>query len=169
MTNLIVEFLAALSGKGKGVTANSALNSPLGGRTFNVSMSTTGSGGGKATNGYAGSRPLSASANETLDLRSFTNLLGETAQALGTLRFFFVRHTSTSSASSISVGNSGANALIIKGCLGATTADLLPGQALLFLFGTSTAVTVDATHKDVKVANNDGSNAATYEIGWFGE
>ena len=107
--------------------------------------------------------------NETLDLQSFTNDLNQTAQSLTKLRLFFVRHLTTSSASSISVGNSGANALIIKGCFGATAASLAPGAEIVIVEGLAN---LEALKQDLvlfcaaplKIEAGDGSPCRAFAI-----
>lgn len=167
-TSLYITKASSVSGRAKGITGNPALLATVA-KTLNASFSSVGTGATLIHNGYAGTRTLAAGANETLDLRAFTNLLNETAQSLSKLKIIGVKHTSTSAASNISVGNSGANALIVKGCLGATAAQFAPGGGLEIVIPTSAGVVVDATHKDVKIVNDDGSNIATYEIWFFGE
>jgi hypothetical protein len=168
--SLTVQFFGTVRGKAVGIPTDADLQKPITGQTFNVNLAHNAAAAFKATNGqHYKDRELAAGANETHDLRAFTNLLGQTAQALGTLRLFFVKHRSTSAASSISVGNSGVNALIIRGCFGATAAQLFPGEAIVLELPSAGGVTVDATHKDVKVTNDDGGDPADYDIGWFGE
>lgn len=171
MTTVTLNLVASLIGRCKGVTGNSALSRVLNGRTFNQGLKSTASAGTStyASNGFDSSRTLAAGANETLDLRSFTNVLQETAQAMSKVRLFYALHLSTSTASSISVGNSGANAFIPVGCFGGTAAQLPPGGFIIVAIPSAGGQTADATHKDVKVVNNDGSNSASYVIGWWGE
>lgn len=168
MQSVYVTFSSSISGRAKGITGNSSLFATIA-RALNASFTSAGSGATLITNGYAGSRTLAAGANETLDLRAFTNILNETSQSLSKLKLIGVKHTVGSAASNISVGNSGANALIVKGCLGATAAQFAPGGGLEIAIPTTAGVVVDATHKDIKIVNDDGANTATYEIWFFGE
>ena len=113
-------------------------------------------------------RTLAAGASEELNLFSFTSVLNESGATMTECRLFFVRHNSSSAASSITVGNASATKFLPFNIPSATTLDLRPGEFLLFGAPTAVAMTVSNTAKLFKVLNNDGANSASYDIGWFG-
>lgn len=172
MNTLSVQLVASLVGKAKGVSGNPGLNRVLNGRVFNAALGITGTtttGATYADNGFDAALTLATTATTVLDVRSFTNVLNEPTQALSKLRMFYVQHAANSPSASISVGNSGAAALIPLGCMGTTPVTLPPGALLLMAIPSAAlAVTVNATAKDVKIANN-GTTVASYTVGWWGE
>lgn len=174
MDSLNLQFLGSLIGR---VRLANGTSRTLNGRTFNGALNQTTvtsgtaitTGSTFANNGFDTTATLATTATTVYDLRSFTNALGEPTQAISKLRLFYIQHGVTSPASSISVGNSGANGLIIQGCCGTTPVQLAPGGILLLsLPALAAAVTVNSTAKDVRVANN-GTTAAAYTLGWWGE
>ena len=173
MNTLSVQLVASLIGKAKGVSGNPALNRVLNGRVFNAAMGITGTvttGATYANNGFDAALTLATTASTVLDVRSFTNILNEPTQAISKLRMFYVQHAANSPASSISVGDSGANGLKPLGCMGTTAPVILPpgGMLLMAIPSAALAVTVNTTAKDIKIVNN-GTTVASYTIGWWGE
>jgi hypothetical protein len=156
-------------GLAKGVTGNSSLQSPITKR-FAISLTSSDTGAAQVNQSYGplDAQTLAAGANTTIDLRSFTNNLNQTAQLFAEVRVFYFRHSTASVASSVTVGNAASNQFRPFSIPAATTITLLPGEGFVFFAPTTTAMACDATHKDFKILNNDGANAATYEIGAFG-
>lgn len=158
----------ALTGNGKGRSGNADAFTP-----FILSMVNTFSsldtGADKATKAlWYPARTLTASSNETFDLTSFTDALGNTTISMSIVRFWVVLHLSTSVATSgIRVGNAGTP---FPGFLdtAATTRTLIPSHGFAEFAPTTTGIAVSAG-MGVKVANLDASNTATYLIGVFGE
>jgi hypothetical protein len=119
---------------------------------------------------------LAASASVTLDLTSYTDVCGRTTSAMVRMKGLFIWHIGTDDDSSITSPSSGLT-------LGAAASN----QATLF-FGTeatdtltipsggfycqwtplAAGVTVDGTHKSVKIANDDASNSAQYRAVFWG-
>ncbi len=113
-------------------------------------------------------RSLAASATETLNLFDGT-LVGMAREATGfaTIKFIQIflipNPAGTTGASSITVGNAAADvqALWFGGDTH-TVAVFKDGPA--FQQGDPTGKTVDNTNKNLKIANDDGSNVATFQI-----
>jgi hypothetical protein len=169
LDSLSLQFLASLTGRGLGVSGNPGLRRVLNGRTFNLGLKLTGTTHATyANNGYDATVTLATTASTVFDLRSFTNILNQPTQALSKLRLFYVQHASTSGAASIKVGDSGANALIIQGCMGTTPVELPPGGIYIVAVPSVAGVTVGATAKDVKVVAS-GTTVAAFTVGWWGE
>lgn len=169
MNSLSLQLLSALSPCiGRGGPAN--VTGRVKGRTFNLALGSTQPAAFLATNGYdSGARVLGAGLNETLDVRNFTNIVNETAQALSKVRLFYVLHAPTSLASQISVGNSGANTFAPYNLFGSTPFPLPKNGLVIVGVPSAAGILADATHKDLKVTNDDLTNAATYYAGWWGE
>lgn len=171
MTSLVLKFLAGLSkSRGVGSSTNTAAIFPIKTSALNVSLSSTGAGATLANQAFQRlARTLAAGTSETWDWTSFANIANDSAQSFATaIRFFYLVHSSTSAASSITVGNAAANQWTPFGIGATTTFTFKPGEGVVFIAPTSTGLPVDGTHKSLKVLNNDGVNAATYEIGAFG-
>ena len=170
MTSLVLNFFAGMRGRVKGTTANSGLQSALGGvSTFavNISSALTGASQGNQAFGPT-SRTLTGGASEELDTQSFTNTLGETAQAIAEIRLLYIKHSTASLAASITVGNATADQFRFFNAAVTTTFTLLPGEFVIFGAPTATAMPASGTLQYIKVLNNSGALVATYEIGWFG-
>lgn len=169
MDSLSLQLLSSLTGKALGVSGNPNLRRTFNGRTFNLALGLTGTTHSTyANNGYDATVTLATTASTVFDLRSFTNILNEPTQALSKLRLFYIQHASNSGAASIKVGNSGANALIVQGCMGTTAAEVPPGGVLILTVPTVAGVTVNATAKDIKVLAS-GTTVAAFTVGWWGE
>lgn len=171
MTKLTLNWLAGFFGRAKGTAANALVASPLRTSALSFSLSNAGAGGTLANNSFGPQqRTLAGGANETLDWTNFTNSLQETAQSFGTaIRFFYLVHLPTSTASGIRIGNVGAGAWLPLNWPAATTLDFKPGEFVIIGAPTTTGLpVVGAGARLLKVLNLDGANAATYEVGSFG-
>lgn len=158
-----------------GVTcAHTSTNSAIsGGLTVSMAALTItfadGSGDDQANRVWRSTRSLAASANESIDLYDFG---GTERDALGNLftlakvKALCIRNTSTTYTSTITIGNA-SNPFVGPFGAGTHTITLTPGDAtagvLLLVNGTGWTVTDTSAHL-LKIANNDGTNAATYEI-----
>jgi hypothetical protein len=106
--------------------------------------------------------PVAHSSNATLDLMNFTDLMDRAAQAFARIKFvaFFLPSTAQDAtvgtdATSVTIGNSGANASLLFLGAAADTLTLKNGGWHMNNDPSAAGVLVDATHKDVKVVNND--------------
>jgi hypothetical protein len=130
---------------------------------------TNGTGANQASKMYVAKRTLAGGANETLDLAgSLTDQFGSTITftAVKGLKISLLTDTT---ASSILVGNTGANGWL--GLFNATTDAVKIRNGYSFaVFGTDAAgMAVTAGTGDLlKVLNQDGANVATYTILVYG-
>jgi hypothetical protein len=129
----------------------------------------TGSAADLVNRQYESSRTLAISTSENIDLYDFdgaTNAAGET-YALSLVKIIIIRNTSASAATTITIGNAASNAWV--GFFGGTTQThtITKGTAtdglMIQVNGTGWAV-ADASNHKLKILNNSGSAAATYEI-----
>lgn len=170
MNSVNVQHVVSVFGRVKGIPGNPGLARGLNGRAFNLALAASGTSGstGFANNGFDGTVVVPATSTHVLDLRSFTNILNEPAQALSKLRLIYVGLADGSPGTAVAVGNSGANGLIVQGAFGTTPVQLAPGAFLSVAIPTAAGVTVNTTAKDIKLANTE-TTAATVVVGWWGE
>jgi hypothetical protein len=169
MTSLTANLTANFTGYAEGRTSFTDLNTVMR-AALAANLSSTSSGATIADDAlFYADRTLAAGASETFDLRSFTDALAETGAIMSKVRIYLVSHPSASAASSITVGGAAANQFVSHIDGAASTFTIPKGGFLLMAANTTAGMTVDATHKDLKVLNNDGSNAATYTIAVIGE
>jgi hypothetical protein len=115
----------------------------------------------------------------TIDLTAMTEITGATPISLARVKGILFRllnptldATNGTLASSVTLGNNAANDFISQaanpGYLGSATSTLVipNGGAAAFIFPSGNGVVVDATHKIIKVTNNDGVVAAKFESTW---
>jgi hypothetical protein len=127
---------------------------------------TFGTGAGQVDTLVVQERALAASASETLDLSdgSLLDIFGE-ANGLQTLKYLLVtliaNPAGTTGASSLTVGAAASNAHALWLGSGTDTASVVKDGVPLQM-GDGTGKAVDGTHKNLKVLNADGTNAATY-------
>ena len=168
MDALTANLTVKLGGLATGITGNANLKSRLALGLATIALGSTSTGANKANQCLGPtSRSLAAGANETLDLTSYTSLLGETAKAISKCRLFVVYHDPASAASSITVGNA-ATPFPAELDTATTTRTLAPGEGFAVWSNTTAGMSVTAG-MGVKVLNNDGANAATYTIAAVGE
>jgi len=172
-TRINTTLTIGTQGKAEGTTSNAQMQTPIP-IGINASFSSTSTGGSKITTAYGptsagfdkiGQYSIAASGNLTVDLTSFTSLLNESSQSISKARIFVIKHESTSTASSITVGNAASNQWTFMGLSSATaTLTFAPGDGMV-LFSSSTAgMTVSGTNKNLKILNNDGVNAAIIRV-----
>ena len=152
-------------GRALGTAANSSMQSPIS-NGVNQSFSSTLTAGSKITTVYApGLYTIAASGNLTIDLTSFTNLLNESASSIGKARFLLISHDSTSTASSITVGNAASNQWTFLGLSAATTTFTMKPLEWFACGSQATAgMATSGTNKNLKILNNDGTNSAIVRI-----
>ena len=118
---------------------------------------------------------IAASGNTTLDLTSLTDVLGFASVALVRVKAFFFWLLSAAddsvngtACSGVTVGNAATNANLLN--MGGTTPTFTLGNGEVWAWGTGKAagLTVDATHKNVLITNNDGAVAAAVLYGFAG-
>lgn len=173
MTSLVLSFFAGFrKSRGKGITGNASALFPISTSALNVALASTGAGATLANQAFLKqSRSLASGTGETWDWTSFTNIANDTSQSFSAaIRFFYVIHSTGSLASTITIGNAGvaSNKWTPFSWAATTTLTFKPGEGIIMLAPTSTGLPVDGTHKQLLVTNDDGSHAATYEIGAFG-
>jgi hypothetical protein len=117
---------------------------------------------------------IAGGGNTTIDLRSITDVLG-TALVFARLKGYAVWNLSTTddadnggSASSITVGNATANQNKLNMGAVTHTFEVQNGAIQAYFTPKAAGITVDASSKDVKIVNNDGSNSAKILISFFG-
>lgn len=112
---------------------------------------------------HSGARGLAASANETFDLAGGVSDKFGNVLTMATVKMILVKNTSA--IATIEVGAAGANPW--EGWTGAAGSSITvgPGGMMALFDPSANAMEVTAGTGDVlKVLNNDGSNAATYDI-----
>jgi hypothetical protein len=160
-------------GKAEGTTSNAQMQTPIP-IGVNASFSSTLTGGSKITTAYGptsaglgsiGKYSIAASGNLTVDLQAFESILNESSQSISKARIFILSHESSSTASSIVVGNAASNQWTFMGLSSATaTLTLRPGDFIAFGSSSSAGMAVSGTSKSLKVLNSDASNAAIIRI-----
>lgn len=129
---------------------------------------TAGTGANQADTIYLTTGTIAASGSTTIDLTALTDIYGNNISFARVKALYFELQTTTT-ASSVSIGNAAANQALQGAAnfldAGTDIIRVLNGGCLFFSAGpSSTAFTVDSTHKSLKFLNNDGSNTATYRL-----
>jgi hypothetical protein len=115
--------------------------------------------------------PITASGTTTIDLTSFTDCVGRTAQSFARVKFLFFRNVSLAqdptyggSASQVTIGAAGSNPFVMN--LGGTTPTKIVKLGEFDAWGTNgaTGYTVSGTNKNILITNNDATNAASVEV-----
>ncbi len=114
--------------------------------------------------GYKEGASLAAGGTVTIDLQALDSPDGGSGTvSLATLRCLVIRITSTTG--KLTIGNGGANAHLLDFGAAAHTRTLLPGgPGHLVGDPAGTGFVVDATHKDVKLANPHGTDPVSYVL-----
>ncbi len=108
---------------------------------------------------------LAAGASDTVDLTAMLALDGATAVNFAFVYYIDLQLTSTSAGGYLRIGNAASNANTLWFGGTTPTADVNPGGPAFMQGGNATyKVTVDATHKNIKILNNHGTLAATYVL-----
>src|SRR5262249_44877586 len=122
---------------------------------------------------------IAGGGNTTIDLRSFTDVVNQTAVVLARVKFADFQllsaaqvapdgTTTGTAAVSVTIGNSGANAQLLDLGAAAHTRQVKNGGFSTFGDGSAAGYTVDATHKDVKIVNDDGAVTAKVLVTFVG-
>lgn len=144
------------------------------------------SAAGNAANGanelYFAILSIAPSGSATIDFTSLTDILAAAGVAAARLKFVQVEALSVAqdsvngtNATSITIDNTVTNALSAQGhsgwfdngaegAAGGSKFTLPNGAWLQFGMTNANGVTVDATHKVIKITNNDGTNAAAVKL-----
>lgn len=126
-------------------------------------------GGGDSL--YATLLSIGASGSATIDLQAFSDVLGQSAQSLARIKFFYAHLLSDTldaepfkslgtACSGVTIGNSGVNGHQLWLGADAETFTLAGGDAAFFGSPQAAGKTVDASNKDVLVTNDDGAVTA---------
>ncbi len=110
---------------------------------------------------------IAASGTLSIDLTSYVDIVGQTAQSMARVKAVFAwlfstedDPTVTSPASSVSFGAGSTPADLFFGTSATDTFKLKPGEMLSWWTPTATGVAVSGSHKIVLGTNNDGANVA---------
>lgn len=162
----------ALATSFKVVKANTSLNPTNSSQSFNTVLSFTsaGAGAGAFNEQYVAVRTLAGGATETLDLYgSLTNLVSETIN-FARIKYIGIELLTTTTATSITVGNAASNGFV--GPFGAATHTITIRNGGFWGVGcadaTGLGTVTNSSTDNLKIANNDGSNTATYRITLIG-
>lgn len=174
MTNAQLELAFSLVGRGKkapaatsGADVVSALTRQ---RAYPRFALTTGTGSGQMDGFVWTVRELAASASDTLDLYAGSSLFtpfGEVAR-FQTLKFVWVQQVANPDGStdgvSLTVGNPVSNGTPLWFGDVTHTYTVKGVSAVPFAQGDPAGVTLDATHKNIKVLNDSGSAKVNYAL-----
>jgi hypothetical protein len=173
---MALDFALVASGKkAPAATSGADVASALSRQTaFPRFALTTGTGSAQGDGFVWTVRELAASASDTLDLYAGSSLFtpfGEVAR-FQTLKFVWVQQVAnpdgSSNSPSISVGGAASNATPLW--MGGTTntCTIKGVNAVPFVQGDPAGITLDSTHKNLKVLNNSGTLKANYLIALAG-
>lgn len=117
---------------------------------------------------------IAAGGDVTLDLEAVANIFGTTVD-LVRLKGVLIRLLSTTddstngtAASSVTIGNATANQQTLWMDAATDTFTLKNGEFIAWATSQAAGLTVDATHSDLKIVNNDGAVIAKVQITLFG-
>lgn len=164
MTSFSLDSSLSLSGLATGIPTDSLRRRSIS-RRLNARFTSGGTGATKANNGVdqsSADQTLAAGGTVAIDLSAFTNLQGETAQAVTAVRVIYVEHVTGSLSSGISAFNAFAGQSFQGPVSAAATVTLKAGEDITLRSRTVTGFVVDGTHHNFYIVNNDGVNAATY-------
>lgn len=133
-------------------------------KTISLSTSASDAAANGASQLYYAQVTLAGAASTTIDLSSFTDIVGRTAQSMARIKAFYFRllnstddSSITTTPSSFSVGNAAANAHALGLSVATTTRDFVPGDSQGWATQSAAGLVVDGTHKNIKILNNDAS------------
>lgn len=136
----------------------------------NVANNLSGGGDQLALRTYT----IAASGTLTLDLTNIIDAIERSAALFARIKMvgFFLLGTADDSAgtacSSVTIGNAGSNAQKMFMTQGTYTFDLQNGECVFWATRQALGRTVDGTHKNVLITNNDGSNSAALQVMFAG-
>ena len=172
MTNAQLELAFSLVARGKkapaGTTGADVVSALTRQRAYPRFALTTGTGSGQVDGFVWTVRELAASAADTLDLFAGSSLFtpfGEVAR-FQTLKFVWVQQVANPDGStngvSLTVGNPASNGTPLWFGAVTHTYTVKGINAVPFVQGDPAGITLDATHKNIKVLNDDPSNKLNY-------
>lgn len=164
MDSLSVTATLSLGGYAQGVTSDPDLATDFPARLA-AALASTGTGAAKANQGLWYRNRTLAAGSETFDLTNFTNALKEAGASLSKVRIYYFEHSSSSVATSVTVGGAASPFAGPKDTPSATET-YKPGEGFLLVSPTTNGWPVSAG-QGIKVAATGGT--ATYTIGVFGE
>lgn len=114
---------------------------------------------------------ITGGSSTTIDLLSLTNILQQSGVALGDIKGIQIRLLSTTddavygtAASSIAVGNATTSAWRLNNLSASATLAIKNGGVYQYKEPSAAGLTVDSTHFNLKVLNNDGSVTACVQV-----
>lgn len=118
---------------------------------------------------------VAAGGNTTIDLQAVTNILQQSAQSFTRIKQLLFRllsvaddATNGTNASSVSIGNGGANGTSLFMGNSAQTFTIPNGGAVGYLGNQTAGLGVNATTKDLFILNNDGAVIAKVQVSVVG-
>jgi hypothetical protein len=165
MTSLELNAVLLITGNAVGTANNPNSTASIGVRRSDA-MTQAGTGASFANQAIdkASTTTTLGVGTTTIDLTSFTNLQGETAQSFAKVRVLFFEHDAASAASSIVVFNAAADAF--QGPVGAgNDLTLAPGERISMESLTAAGWAVDATHKNLAIVVAGGTATLRYFVG----
>lgn len=125
---------------------------------------TNGTGSGNANFAYQDQLTINASSSQTIDLNSLTDEFGSPI-APSKIKLLAIRlNSSTDTAASLNVGAAASNKFSPMFADPSDIAVVRYQGWMIFACLDATGYAVDATHKDLKIANNSASNSAVVDL-----
>jgi len=162
-----LQWNASVTNAGAG-TVTSVINSS--GLASTLLSTTAAAAVGGANQMYALDLAIPASSSSVIDMANFTDILGRASQSIVRLKeayFFLVSASQTmpsgvvgNACESVTIGNavSDANALNLSSA--STTFNVTNGGCQVIIDGSAAGITVDSSHKNIKVLNNSSTLVA---------
>lgn len=157
-------------------SGNTNTNAPNKSTTYQASTANNLVGG--ADEMYSLLLSIPASSSTTIDLTNFQDILSQAAVSLARLKFGQIRllgatesapdGTAGTACSGITVGNAATNPFSFNLVTPTETFTVDNAGRWEYAGGGASGFTVDGTHKSVKIANNDGANAAKVYLTFVG-
>lgn len=110
---------------------------------------------------------IAASGTSTINLQNYVDACSQAAVAMVRLKSYFFMNltaayysTIVTPATSVTIGNAGSNPFTFNWAGTTPTVTLLPGDPFGWATISAAGLTVDSTHKNILITNNDVSNIA---------
>jgi hypothetical protein len=158
-----------------GSLAVAGLANGLGGQTIasktqQLSLAAADAAIGGADEVYHSLLSISASGNVTINLQSFTDIAGQATISLARIKGFRIHllgandaapdGTAGNACSSITVGGGASNPNVLNMAGTTPTITINNGSVLHYQDGSASGITVDSSHLNLKIVNNDSGVAA---------
>ncbi len=158
---------------------SSGFNLPPVGNTSAFNKNISYSTGGNVANGaneFCGFfQTVAPSGTATINLQNLTDILQYPSIALVRMKSILLwllavadDSTNGTACSSVTIGNAASNANPLFMTVATSTFPLGNGDAICYATGSAAGITVDASHLNIKIANNDVAVAACVLVGIFG-